>query len=182
MVGKGSIFLYFGYRLKVNVMNAQLIEWMISKLRDKFHVHLKVVQCVWNLWYYIICCCYFVLKHLQHLLWRKRDNMGITWVVWNHLTMRKCFGGADFCYCKICVHIHICGYLLSNISLRRVWHIGRKWLRHRGGNYLMELFLLKIPCSSCTQHLVVSWDMWLMLDLRGFWILLKHNHCYVSPQ
>ena len=119
---------------------------------------------------------------LWYLLWRKKVKMGITWVVWNHLTMRKCFGGADFCYCKICVHIHICGYLLSNISLRRVWHIGRKWLRHRGGNYLMELFLLKIPCSSCTQHLVVSWDMWLMLDLRGFWILLKHNHCYVSPQ
>ena len=48
----------FGYRLKVNVMNAWLIEWMTNKLRDmfmdwksqssSFHVHLKVVSCIWN--------------------------------------------------------------------------------------------------------------------------------------
>ena len=49
---------YFGYRLKVNVMNDRLIERMTNKLRDmfmdwksqswSFHVHLKVVPCIWE--------------------------------------------------------------------------------------------------------------------------------------
>ena len=36
IVRKGSIFRHLGYPLGVNVMNTQLIEWMTSKLRDKF--------------------------------------------------------------------------------------------------------------------------------------------------
>ena len=62
------IFRQLGYPLGMNVTNVQLIEWMYSKLRDKFvywksqswsfHILLKVVQCIWNLWYYIRshCC------------------------------------------------------------------------------------------------------------------------------
>ena len=56
MVKKGSIFGHLGYPLGMNVTNGQLIEWMSSKLRDKFmywksqswpfHVRLKVVQCI----------------------------------------------------------------------------------------------------------------------------------------
>ena len=30
---------------------------------------------------------------LRYLLWKKRDKMGITWVVWNHLATPKRLGG-----------------------------------------------------------------------------------------
>ena len=33
---KGSLFRQLGYPLRMNVTNAQLIEWMSSKLRDKY--------------------------------------------------------------------------------------------------------------------------------------------------
>ena len=56
VVRKGSIFQYLRYLLVMNATNGQLIEWMSSKLRDKFmywksqswafHICLKVVQCI----------------------------------------------------------------------------------------------------------------------------------------
>ena len=35
------------------------------------------------------------LQALRYLLWKKRDNMGITWVAWNHLATPKHLGGAN---------------------------------------------------------------------------------------
>ena len=56
VVKKGSIFRHLGYPVGMNITNGQLIEWMSSKLGDKFmywksqswpfHVCLKVVQCI----------------------------------------------------------------------------------------------------------------------------------------
>ena len=108
---KGSIFRHLGYPLGMNVTNGQLIEWMSSKLRDKFmywksqswqfHVRLKVVQCIMEpmILYYLPLlpwtkkALHSILQPLRYLLWKKRDKMGITWVAWNHLATPKRLGG-----------------------------------------------------------------------------------------
>ena len=96
----------------MNVTNGPLIEWMCSKLRDKFmywksqscrsfHVRLKVVQCIMEtvILYYLPLlpwtkkALHSILQPLQYLLWKKRDKMGITWVAWNHLATPKRLGG-----------------------------------------------------------------------------------------
>ena len=95
----------------MNVTNGQLIEWMSSKLRDKFmywksqswpfHVRLKVVQCIMEpmILYYLPLlpwtkkALHSILQPLRYLLWKKRDKMGITWVAWNHLATPKRLGG-----------------------------------------------------------------------------------------
>ena len=69
VVKKDSIFRHLGYPLGMNVTNGQLIEWMSSKLRDKFmywksqswsfHVRLKIVQCVMEPMILFTChCCH----------------------------------------------------------------------------------------------------------------------------
>ena len=73
VVKKGSIFRHLGYPLGMNVTNGQLIEWMSSKLRDKFmywksqswpfHVRLKVVQCIMEP---------MILYYLPLLPWTKK--------------------------------------------------------------------------------------------------------------
>ena len=73
---------------------------MSSKLRDKFmqwksqswpfHVRLKVVQCIMepiDKESFAFC-----FTTSSYLLWKKRDNMGITWVPWNHLATPKRLG------------------------------------------------------------------------------------------
>ena len=118
MSQRDSQFIYVdirylrGYPLGMNVTNAQLIEWMSSKLRDKFmywkaqswpfHVHLKVVQCIMEpmILYYLTLLAqtkkalHSILQPLRYLLWCKRDKMRITWVAWNQLATPKCLGGA----------------------------------------------------------------------------------------
>ena len=73
VVKKCSIFRHLGYPLGKNVTNAQLIEWMSSKLRDKFmywksqswlfHVRLKVVQYIMEP---------MILYYLSLLPWTKK--------------------------------------------------------------------------------------------------------------
>ena len=95
----------------MNVTNGQLMEWMSSKLKDKFmycksqswpfHVCLKVVQCIMEamILYYLPLlpwtkeALHSVLQPLGYMLWKKWDKMGITWVVWNH----QALGGTYVC-------------------------------------------------------------------------------------
>ena len=111
VIHRGSIFRHLGYPLGVDVTNAQLLEWIGSKLRDKFmywksqswpfHVRLKVVQCIM-----IPMILYFLpllpwtkkalqamLQPLRFMLWRKKDRRGVAWVSWEHLATPKRLGG-----------------------------------------------------------------------------------------
>ena len=45
------------------------------------------------------------------------------------------------------------------------WHMGGKWFKHHGGNYLMEVFHLKLCILHVLQHLVVKWHEVLSLFL-----------------
>ena len=56
VITRGSIYQHLGYPLGIEVTNVQLIDWIGSKLRNKFmywksqlwplHVRPKVVQCI----------------------------------------------------------------------------------------------------------------------------------------
>ena len=113
-----------------------------------------------------------ILRPLRYLLWEKRDKMGITWVVWNHLATPKRLGGTGilnlskhmmahrFHYYKTCVQTHNHGYLLFNISLRtRVYHMGGQRLRVHGGKYWMDVFHLVLGTRplvwKCKQHSLI---------------------------
>ena len=112
MITRGSIYRHLGYPLGIDVTNVQLLDWIGSKLKDKFmywksqlwpfHVRLKVVQCI-----LIPMLLYFLpllpwskkalqdmLQPIRFMLWRKGEMMGVTWISWDHLATPKRLGGA----------------------------------------------------------------------------------------
>ena len=112
VITRGSIYRHLGYPMDVDVSHVQLIDWIGSKLKDKFlywktqlwpfHVRLKVVQCI-----LIPMLLYFlpllpwtkktlqnILQPIRFMLWRKGEMKGVTWISWDHLATPKRLGGA----------------------------------------------------------------------------------------